>query len=45
MSDDLTNLGPVDRSEISLPDHYRTNEFGCMEAQLRAAVVRAHLEK
>ncbi|WP_434799968.1 DUF3606 domain-containing protein [Paracidovorax citrulli] len=58
MADDLRNRGPQDRSRINVNEPwevtYWTKEFGCSEAQLRAAVkavgvmvadVRRHLGK
>ncbi|WP_416406554.1 DUF3606 domain-containing protein [Paracidovorax citrulli] len=58
MADDLTNRGPQDRSRVNVNEpwevSYWTKEFGCSEAQLRAAVkavgvqvadVRRHLGK
>ncbi|AMJ65928.1 DUF3606 domain-containing protein [Hymenobacter sp. PAMC 26628] len=42
MSDDRTNRGPADRSRINVNEDYEVRywckEFGCTEAQLRAAV-------
>lgn len=42
MPDDLRNRGPQDRSRINVNEpwevRYWCSEFGCTEAQLRAAV-------
>ena len=42
MSDDLTNRGPADRARVNVNEahevRYWTKEFGCTEAELRAAV-------
>ncbi|RKH14803.1 DUF3606 domain-containing protein [Corallococcus sp. CA053C] len=42
MSDDLKNRGPADRSRVNVNEtwevKYWCNQFGCTEAQLRAAV-------
>ncbi len=58
MPDNLQNRGPADRSRVNVNESwevkYWCGEFGCTEAQLRAAVqavgvmannVRAHLRK
>lgn len=58
MSDDLKNRGPADRARVNVNEDWEVRwwckEFGCTEAQLRAAVkavgvmvsnVRAHLRK
>lgn len=58
MSDNLKNRGPADRARVNVNEAwertYWCKEFGCTEAQLRAAVtavgvmvvnVRAHLKK
>lgn len=57
MTDDLHNRGPADRARVNVNEahevRYWCKEFGCTEAQLRAAVravgvmasaVRAHLK-
>jgi hypothetical protein len=56
--DDLKNRGPQDRARVNVNEphelRYWTKEFGCTEAELRAAVkavgvsaaaVRQHLKK
>jgi hypothetical protein len=58
MADDLKNRGPADRARVNVHEawevRYWCGEFGCNEAQLRAAVkavgvmaadVRKHLAK
>jgi hypothetical protein len=45
MSDDLNNRGPADRARVNVNEawevRYWCKEFGCTEAQLRAAVKAA----
>ncbi|MBM7121931.1 DUF3606 domain-containing protein [Dyella kyungheensis] len=58
MSDDLDNRGPADRARVNVNESWEVRwwckQFGCTEAQLRAAVkvvgvsanaVRQHLGK
>lgn len=58
MSDDLKNRGPADRARVNVHEDWEVRwwckEFGCTEAQLKAAVkavgvsaaaVRKHLGK
>lgn len=58
MPDDLQNRGPADRARVNVNEdwerRYWSKEFGCTEAELRAAVkavgvmvvdVRKHLKK